>query len=123
MQAYTIFLMEIVASIGISVFVIFLIRPLLREVLVETCGTQNRANFWMMFTQLMMIISPLLIVIFFTHIDDFADIAPVIVFKDALFRSLLGVFIGLLIVGQIIRKSIRLMFENSPENRMRNIQE
>ena len=123
MQAYTIFLIEMMASTAISLFIIILIRPLLREVLVETCGTQNRADFWIMFTQLMLIISPLLIVIFFTHIDDYPDITAVIVFKDTLFRSLLGVFIGLLIVGQVIRKSISFMFENKPDVKTLNKQE
>ena len=123
MQAYTIFLIEMMASTAISLFIIILIRPLLREVLVETCGTQNRADFWIMFTQLMLIISPLLIVIFFTHIDDYPDITAVIVFKDTLFRSLLGVFIGLLIVGQVIRKSISFMFENKLDVKTLNKQE
>lgn len=114
MNAFAIFILECGASIVLSIITIMLIKPLLLNVLSETCGTTQRAEFWVMFTQLMLVISPLLLVIFFTHISDYPDVSAVLVFKDTLFRALLGLFIGLLIVGQVIRKSIIHINQENP---------
>ena len=103
-----IFTFEIITCLAISGAVIYVINPLLIDVLTETCGTEKRAQFWVRFTDIMLLISPLLMVIFFTHTGETNAPSPLIIFKDTLFRSLLGEFIGLAIIGQIIWKSIRL---------------
>ena len=64
MNTLSLFTIEVLLCLGISIAVIVLLKPLLRDVLIETCGTTKRADFWVMFTQLMLVISPLLIVIF-----------------------------------------------------------
>ena len=107
MQAFVIFMVEVLLCLTISVVVIRLLRPLLLDVLTDTCGTRKRAAFWVMFTQLMLVISPLLIVIYFTPVGASVTLDPVLVLKDTLFRTLLGEFIGLAMVGQIIWKSIQ----------------
>ena len=103
-----IFSFEIVTCLAISGAVIYVLNPLLNDVLTETCGTQRRALFWVRFTDIMLLISPLLMVIFFTHTGENNAPNSLIIFKDTLFRSLLGEFMGLAIIGQIIWKSIRL---------------
>lgn len=104
-----IFTSEIMTCLVISGGVVFVMNPLLNDVLIETCGTQERARFWVRFSDIMLLISPLLMVIFFTHTGEADAPDPLIIFKDALFRSLLGEFIGLAIMGQIIWRSIRAL--------------
>ena len=92
---------------------IYLLKPLLRQVLIETCGTNTRAEFWVMFTQLMLIISPLLIVIYFAPTTDSVPINVAEAIQDTLFRSLLGDFIALAMIGQVIWRSIKSFPEPS----------
>lgn len=106
MNALSLFTIEVLLCFSISAAIIMLIKPLLRDVLIETCGTEKRAEFWVMFTQLMLIISPLLIVIYFAPTETSATTNIAEAMKDTLFRSLLGDFIALTIIGQTIWKSI-----------------
>ena len=106
MQSLGLFIIEILLCFAISCSLIVLLRTLLCDVLVDICGTKRRADFWVMFTQLMLVISPLLIVIFFApiEIDSTTNVAKSI--KDTLFRSLLGDFIALAMLGQVIWKTM-----------------
>ncbi|KPJ94808.1 MAG: hypothetical protein AMJ53_04360 [Gammaproteobacteria bacterium SG8_11] len=113
MNDTVIFTLEIITCLAISGSVIYVLNPLLNEVLTETCGTQKRALFWVRFTDIMLLISPLLMVIFFTHTGESNAPSSLIIFKDTLFRSLLGEFIGLAIIGQIIWKSLQLPGQSS----------
>ena len=106
MNTLTLFIIEVLLSFGISATVVILIKPLLRDVLIETCGTKKRAEFWVMFTQLMLVISPLLIVIYFAPTSTVVPPNIAETLKDTLFQSLLGVFIALAMIGQVIWKSI-----------------
>ena len=106
MNTLALFLIEVAICVGISFSVVYLLKPLLREILVETCGTKTRAEFWVMFTQLMLFIAPLLIVIFFAPTGEVVNINITEVIQDTLFRSLLGDFIALAMIGQVIWKSI-----------------
>lgn len=107
MNTLSLFTLEVLLCLGISIAVILLLKPLLRDVLIETCGTAKRAEFWVMFTQLMLIISPLLIVIFFAPTETSITTNIAEAMQDTLFRSLLGVFVALAMIGQVMWKSIR----------------
>ena len=106
MSSFTLFLIEVFVCVGISFAVVSLLKPLLREILVDTCGNQTRAEFWVMFTQLMLFIAPLLIVIYFAPTKETVHINMVEVIQDTLFRSLLGDFLALAMIGRVISKSI-----------------
>jgi hypothetical protein len=107
MNTLSLFTIEVLLCLGISIAVIVLLKPLLRDVLIETCGTTKRADFWVMFTQLMLVISPLLIVIFFAPTKTSITLNIAEAMQDTLFRSLLGVFVALAMIGQVMWKSIR----------------
>lgn len=108
MDMYLTFLAEICLSLAISSTVILLFRSQLWDVLTETCGTRQRAAFWVMFTQLMLVVAPLMLVIFFTKTGEVAAPNTLVLIKETLFRSLLGVFVGLLAVGQVIWRAITI---------------
>ncbi len=107
MSMLTLVIIEIALCLAISLSLIVLIKPFLRDMLIETCGTQKRAEFWVMFTQIMLVIAPLLLVIYFipTSIPATVDIADEL--KNSLFRALLGDFIALATIGQVIWRSIQ----------------
>lgn len=108
MNDIIIFTVELTTCLVISGAVIHTLNPLLRDLLAETCGTVKRARFWVRFTDLMLLIAPLLAVIFFSHTGEVDAPGSLLIFKDTLFRCLLGEFVGLAIIGQLIWKSIRL---------------
>jgi hypothetical protein len=106
MDTLLLFVFEVMLCLGISFALIWLLRPLLCDVLAETCGTEKRAGFWVMFTQLMLVISPLLVVVYFVPTETATHLNLALELQQALFRTLLGDFISLSIIGKVIWKSI-----------------
>lgn len=100
------FLSEIGLSLIISLFLIYWFTPLLRDVLIETCGKQNRADFWVRYTHFMLVISPLLIVVFLSNAPDSPEPNIIMQIQDTLFHILMGIFIALVAIGKVIWKSI-----------------
>ncbi|MEJ2611657.1 MAG: hypothetical protein P8179_16660 [Candidatus Thiodiazotropha sp.] len=106
MNALALFSIEIIICLSISLVITYRLKGLLMDVLIETCGTEKRAAFWVIFTQLMLYLAPLLIVVYFTPNGAISEKSLLVALKDTLFYSLLGVFIGLAIIGKVIWKSI-----------------
>jgi hypothetical protein len=107
MNDYFIFAIEILTCVGISTVVVLVLNPLLIDLLSDSCNTKRRSLFWVRFADIMLIISPLIIVIYFTHTGEPGAPATLIIFKDTLLRSLIGEFIGLALMGQVIWRSIQ----------------
>ncbi|MET0001353.1 MAG: hypothetical protein ABW125_18315 [Candidatus Thiodiazotropha lotti] len=107
MSAFTIFLMEVFLCLGSSSILVILLRPHLRAVLTDNCGTQERADFWVMFTQLMLVISPLLVVVFFAPTEAVSELSVANELRETLFRVLLGDFLALSAIGYVIWKTIQ----------------
>lgn len=93
---------ELGISLNIIAAVIFLLQPVLQGLLREICHGEIRASFWSTFTRLMLLISPLLVVILFSHTLSEYPVSLTRVFRDTLLHALLGQFCGLLIVGGIL---------------------
>jgi len=106
MNPLTILLIELGLSLGFSLTVIVLINRPLRNVLLETCGTNTRAEFWMVFTYLMLLAAPLLPVMFLSAAGSATMPTALVVIKDSLFRILVGIFFALAMIGRVIFKSI-----------------
>ena len=103
------FLTELSLSLGVSALSILWFTPLLRDVLTETCGTERRARFWVRYTQFMLVMSPLLMVVLLSEVAEVPQPNALVLLQDTLFRVLLGIFLALLVVGQVIWRSIRRM--------------
>jgi hypothetical protein len=116
MNTLALFLFQIAICLSISLAVNYLLKGLLTDVLTETCGTEKRAAFWAMFTQLMLYLAPLLIVVYFAPADPVTDKTLVHALKDTLFYSLFGLLAGLAVVGKIILKSIDTLFTSDQAN-------
>jgi len=114
MSSLGLLLVLMATSILISGLLIKLLLPLLEKVLNETCGTATRSLFWIRFTQLMLVISPLLLVIYFTPTESLHIRNHARELKEGLFRILLGDFIALAAIGRVIAKSINAQ-NSTPE--------
>jgi len=113
MNELSLFGLQMVIALSISIFVLSLIKPYLKEVLKDTCGTEHSAEFWVRFTQLMMIFTPLVIVIFFAGLstNDQSIMHLAYVLKQTLLQTLVGELIGLAFVGRIIYRAINITLE------------
>jgi len=115
MNELIIFALQLFVALAISVFVVYLIKPYLKDVLKDTCGTAQSAEFWVRFTQLMMIVSPLMIVVFFSVADPYQEgfSQPVQILKETMLQTLTGIFVGLVFVGRIIYRAINTSVEHA----------
>lgn len=114
MSSLGLLLVLMITSLLISGLLIKLLLPLLEKVLNETCGTATRSLFWIRFTQLMLVISPLLLVIYFTPTESLHISNHARELKEGLFRILLGDFIALAAIGRVIAKTINAQ-NSTPE--------
>ncbi len=101
-----VFWLELSLCLAISGGIILTLRPVLTPLLVQLCGTEQRAAFWGRFTALTMTIAPLLLVLRFGHSLDVHPATTLRIVRDVLWYTLIGQFVGLLVVGQVIRRYI-----------------
>ncbi|MFZ5876121.1 MAG: hypothetical protein ACOYXU_06885 [Nitrospirota bacterium] len=106
MEDIAIFATELGIALGLSLAVIVYLRKRLRRILTEICGSGERAEFWSGLTNVMLVITPLLIVLFSPYPGSTPPPSTLIVLKDTLFRALLGVGIALGVEGFVIWRSI-----------------
>lgn len=114
MNVIYLFITEILIGLGISTFVIFALKQPLKDVLTDICGTKVRAKFWVMYTNLMLMITPLLSSIIFGKSHQAAE-ATLSFYKAAFGSVLFGVFISLVIIGLQITKTLSQKNDSSKE--------
>lgn len=105
MDAVTVFFSEVAASIAISVFILVRLQRLLRDIGAEVCEQGGGATeFWLAYTQLMMLVAPVLLISWFSHAGQHATMVAQL--KSSFGVVLSGQFIGLALVGRAVWKSI-----------------
>lgn len=107
MNTLLLFGLQIMLSLSVSGVVIALLRPVLFDIFLGACGTTPRARFWMTFTHINLVLAPLLLVMFFAPVTDATVPESTQLVRDALFRALVGVFIGITTVGHVIWKTVK----------------
>lgn len=60
MYAIVPFLSEVILTLIISVLLVRYLRPFLKKVLIDLCGTEDRAQFWTVFSNILLIGMPIL---------------------------------------------------------------
>ena len=55
------FLLEVILTLSISMLVFRYMRPFLTRILIDLCGTEERAQFWTVFSNIILVGLPLLI--------------------------------------------------------------
>jgi hypothetical protein len=100
MNTFTLFSLEIFISLSMSFITLWILSKPLVNVLEDLCPTKTQADFWLAYTRIMLLISPLLLVLMVSlnsrHINDINSI------KFSLVSSLAGLLLGMLIVGKKI---------------------
>ncbi len=105
MNAVTVFFCEVAACVAISAFILFRLQRLLRELGTAVCEQGGGATeFWLAYTQLMMLVAPVLLVAWFSHAGQHATMVAQL--KSSFGVVLTGQFIGLALVGRAVWKSI-----------------
>ncbi len=105
MDQFLLFLIEVaVCLVASGILVVAITRPL-RRLLTDVCGTLERANFWVVYCDAMIIIGPLVAsVLFGTSGEVFAP--SVTFFKAALGSALSGVFVALAAIGLQVARTL-----------------
>jgi hypothetical protein len=95
------FIVEVALTLGISVLLVRYLRPLLRKVLTDLCGTEDRAQFWTAFSNILLIGLP---IIFALNYRPEARSAEALFFEVAgkLSGNLGGLLLALVVIGVIV---------------------
>lgn len=105
MNEFTLFSIEVVFSLIISGLVIFTLSQALYTLILELCGTEARAKFWISYLNVMLVITPLLAVFIFGTSSMLVQ-ASFGFFRNALTCILSGIFVSLSAIGFQIMQSI-----------------
>jgi hypothetical protein len=101
MTAGWVFLCGLALTIGISLLALFHIQAALLRILIDLCGTEDRAGFWLAFSNITLLAIP---TIFALHHYPSASRPPDIVFEisDQLEGGLIGLVISVVILGIVL---------------------
>jgi hypothetical protein len=98
MSPLSLFLVEVGIAVSSSTLVVAFLTGPLRRLLVDACGSDERANFWVAYSDAMIFIAPLVATVVFGKSSDLY--APTLPFyKAALGSALFGIFVALAAVG------------------------
>jgi hypothetical protein len=105
MSEFTLFTIEVTLSLVTSGFVIYTLSDALYHLILELCGTEARAKFWISYLNVMLVITPLLTVFIFGKSGMVVD-ASFSFLKNALSCILSGMFVSLGAIGFQIMQTI-----------------
>ena len=98
MERIWIYLLQIIVTAGTSLAVVIYFRPHLKRVLVDLCGTQDRAQFWVVFSSILLVGLPLIFALGFNPLNIKAGL----LFYDTARQvraNLLGFLLALIAIG------------------------
>ena len=101
MNTILVFLTEIAVTLLTSLLLVAYFRPHLRRILVDLCGTEERAQFWTVFSNILLVGLPCIIALGFrpeaTSLEEsFFEVL------GRLSGNLAGFLVALVIVGMVI---------------------
>ena len=107
MSQLALFLIELTVCLLTSSIVVLVFTGPLRRALIDACGTLERARFWVVYSDTMIFIAPLVAIVVFGKSSELSS--PTLGFyKTALGSALFGVFVALAAIGlQIARLAPR----------------
>ena len=105
MNAITILSLELGVSLAVSTLILLRLQALIRRVGNEVCDRSPGATeFWIAYTQLMMLVAPLLLVSWFSQAGHYS--LPVDQIKSSIAVVLCGQVLGLAFVGRAVWRSM-----------------
>lgn len=101
MNSIVSFLIEVTLTLAVSVLIVGYLRPFLRKVLVDLCGTDDRAQFWIAFSNIMLIGMPVILALAYQpEANDMEGLFYEVLRK--LGGNLAGLLFALLGIGLIV---------------------
>jgi hypothetical protein len=97
MNGYFLLFVEAVTSITVSLAGLYALSRPLMNVLSRICPDEHAATFWLIYTKVMLLIAPLLLVLTVNMFAHFSD--PMDTWRS-LIMVLSGILIGLYIIGE-----------------------
>ncbi len=105
MNNNTVFLLGVALTLIAAFLVVGYLRPHLMRLLVELCGTQERANFWGAFSNLTIVLVPVIFALHFRPESDQA-VSFILQMSNQLEGALIGLVASVLILGFVMGKFI-----------------
>ena len=104
MNPVSLFLTGVAVTALLSIAVVWYLKPSLQDVLVDLCGTANRASFWTAFSTVTVALTPMM---FALHYRPDAG-APHAVFEigTQLEWALAGLLLSVILLGVVLAKFI-----------------
>ena len=103
MSDATIFLAGVGLTAMAAALVVWYLRPHLYGILVDLCGTTERARFWMAFSNVTLLLVP---VVFAMSCRPSGDVSVVFQVTSQLLWSLIGLVVSVIALGLVISRFI-----------------
>jgi len=100
MNTDQLFLTQVAITFLIILVVLGYLRPFLRKILLDICGTDERAQFWTAFTNIILLSLPVISGLGFSPTTSLAN--PMLVVANQLKSNLLSFLFGLMLIGFIL---------------------
>jgi MFS family permease len=112
MSTILIFLTQIVLTAIACLLIAGYIRPFLKRVLVDLCGTEERAQFWTVFSNIMLVVLPVIFGLGFYPLETGAE-ALFFELAGQIRWNLLGLVMSLVAIGGAV--SVFALFAPRPK--------
>jgi hypothetical protein len=113
MTASILFLVGLATTLVASLAIVTYLRGPLHDILVELCGTRERAEFWAAFSQVTLILLPLLFAMQYTP-ELKAGASSVLEVATQLKWGLAGLLSAVIVLGWVLGRFIRRQAVGSP---------
>ena len=106
MNGIAVLTLEVIGSIGLSALVLARLQGRLKRIGITDCERTGGTDFWIAYTQLMMIIAPLLLIAIFSRAGSPVVVSVAQQLKNSLLLLMCGQFAGLALVGRAVWKTL-----------------
>lgn len=113
MQSTTAFLVGLGTTVSVSLVAVVYLRNRLKKVLMDLCGTEDRAAFWTTFSNLLLTVIPAIFALHFQPAEG-AEGAWVFAMSRQIEYGLVGLAGTVVMIGFVIRKFIPRVFPAKP---------
>jgi len=105
MNAAVLFLCGLVLTFAISISMVIYLRPPLRKILTELCGTAERAAFWTAFSGVVLTAVPVIFAMQY-HPENSATVVAAFELADQLKWGLIGMVLSITVLAWVVSRFI-----------------
>jgi len=105
MSPSVLFLVGLSITLGISMAIVIYLKAPLQRILVELCGTQERADFWLAFSNVAVTLVPLIFAMQYTP-EVKGGTPAILELATQLKWALVGLLVAVLVLGWVLSRFI-----------------